>query len=341
MAVLTSMVKSAPKNEVIDRINVVRLGGIRSLWLRTFAYYMRHCRGQFDVVITEGFGGSRIPRLAPLYVKEPIITEWHQVHDALFAAQYPRLMVPFLNAFERITALVHRNTLVVARTVGWQAAFSRIGFRPANIFVVPAAIEENWLEDGLTGTVSQPRVVWLGKFRRYKCPHHAVTAMQRVVREVPGARLILAGRHDDLHYEAQLQAMVKNLKLSDNVEFRFNLSEGQKRDLLRSSRVMVVPSSVEGFGVVVLEANACGVPVVASSGVPTEAVAHGMNGLRYDFGNVDALSDQLVKVLTNDHLYRQLSLGSVEFAKGFAFESVFSRYEAVIRLAVQRATTAE
>src|SRR5438105_14314079 len=55
----------AAQRETIDGVNVVRLGGIHSLWLTTFVYYMRHCRGKFDVVVAEGFGGSRIPRLAP------------------------------------------------------------------------------------------------------------------------------------------------------------------------------------------------------------------------------------------------------------------------------------
>ena len=58
----------APKNETLDGIKVVRLGGLHSLWLRTFIHYMTACRGRYDVVIAEGFGGSRIPRLTPLYV---------------------------------------------------------------------------------------------------------------------------------------------------------------------------------------------------------------------------------------------------------------------------------
>src|SRR5690349_15039173 len=84
----------AERREIVDGIHVERLGGIHSMWLTTFLRYMRRHRGQFDVVVAEGFGGSRIPRLAPLYVKEPIITEWHQIHSDLFAVQYPKLLNP-------------------------------------------------------------------------------------------------------------------------------------------------------------------------------------------------------------------------------------------------------
>src|ERR671925_1505840 len=54
----------------IDGIHVVRLSSVYLLWLTTCIHYLRHCRGRFDVVVTEGFGGSRIPRFAPLYVME-------------------------------------------------------------------------------------------------------------------------------------------------------------------------------------------------------------------------------------------------------------------------------
>src|SRR5467141_1951392 len=48
----------ALEQEVLDGIAVVRLGGLHSLWLRTFLYYRSHARGNYDVVVAEGFGGS-------------------------------------------------------------------------------------------------------------------------------------------------------------------------------------------------------------------------------------------------------------------------------------------
>src|SRR5438105_13280919 len=117
----------AAPEETIDGVRVVRLGGIHSMWLRTFTYYMSNCIGRYDVVVAEGFGGSRIPRMAPLYVKEPIITEWHQVHRPLFAVQYPKLLNGPLNLLERVAAWVHRDTLVRAGTEDWLSAFDKLG----------------------------------------------------------------------------------------------------------------------------------------------------------------------------------------------------------------------
>jgi glycosyltransferase involved in cell wall biosynthesis len=333
---VTASYPGAAKEEILDGINVVRLGGIHSLWLRTFVYYETRCRGRYDVVVTEGFGGSRIPRFAPLYVREPIVTEWHQIHRDLFAIQYPKLLGGPLNLLERITAWVHRNTLVRAGTEEWRQAFPSIGFKPQNVFLLPVSIREDWLAEPRPTVVGHPTILWLGKFRRYKCPHHAVQAMSEVLRRVPKARLVLAGRHDDLNYERSLAVLAKRLGLESSVEFRFDLDEVEKRNLLNSSRIVVVPSAVEGFGVVVLEANACGVPVIASSRVPEGAVRDDFNGLRYGFGEVGPLASSIVRLLTDDDLYERLSGNAREFAQQFAWQQVGAKFERVVAGAARR-----
>ena len=328
---LTSGFPGAPREQTVEGIKVVRLGRVLTLWLSTFLYYILHCRGKYDLVVEEGFGGSRIPRLAPLYVKEPIVTEWHQIHQALFEAQYPKILVPFLNLLERAVGYLHRNTLVRAGTIEWQEAFPSIGFRKGNIFVVPVSIREDLLDDTAPGHAAEPKFVWLGKFRRYKSPHHVVLAMNEVLSQVPDARLILAGRHDDENYEEHLRRQIDELGIGAHVEFEFNITEERKSSLLKSCRAMVLPSSVEGFGIVVLEANACGMPVIASSGVPESVVQEGNNGLRYPFGDVAALSKCMIRILQDDELHAQLSANSAVFVKQFAWHKVGAQYEDVLK----------
>ena len=297
---------------------------------------MTRGRGHFDVVVAEGFGGSRIPRLTPLYVREPILTEWHQVHRDLFAAQYPKVLGGPLNLLERTTARFHRNTLVRAGTVEWKSAFEGLGFKPEKIFVVPVSIREDWLSERDDGPVKRPRILWLGKVRRYKRPDHAIRAMASVVKQIPKAQLTVAGRPDDGAYGRELEKLAADLGLEDNVTFLFNLSEGSKQDLIRRQRVLVVPSAVEGFGIVVLEANALGVPVIASSGVPEGAVRHGMNGLRYPYGDIPALAANICQVLQDDDLYARLSEAGRVFARKFAWRKVGAQYAEYVERAARK-----
>jgi glycosyltransferase involved in cell wall biosynthesis len=308
----------------------MRIGGTHWLWFWTFIKYLAKWRGRYDVVVAEGFGGSRIPRLAPLYVKEPIITEWHQIHRDLFAVQYPKILNGPLNLLERFAGWVHRNTRVRAGTDEWRERFIAFGFRPDKVFVQGVSIREDWLASSPPPLPATPTILWLGKLRRYKCPDHAIRALPDVLERVPSAKLILAIRRDDEKYENELRALVRDLRLYDHVDFRINVSEQEKRRLLQTCRVLVVPSVVEGFGIVVLEANACGVPVVASSGVPKGAVRQDFNGLRYPFGDTQALSETLSRLLQDDVLYTRLRQNALSNAKRFSWSQVGAGFERVV-----------
>jgi glycosyltransferase involved in cell wall biosynthesis len=160
--------------------------------------------------------------------------------------------------------------------------------------------------------------------------------MVDVVKRIPQATLTLAIRRDDVKYERELIELAEDLGIANQVEFRFNVSEQEKRELLSATRVLVVPSVVEGFGIVVLEANACGVPVVASSGVPEGAVRDGLNGLRYPYGDIAALAEDICRVLQDDQLHARLSEAGREFARGFAWAKVGAQYARIVERAAAR-----
>jgi glycosyltransferase involved in cell wall biosynthesis len=133
-----------------------------------------------------------------------------------------------------------------------------------------------------------------------------------------------------------MQQLARDLGVEAHVGFQFNLTEEEKLDLVRSSRVLVVPSAVEGFGIVVLEANAVGVPVVASSGVPEGAVRHGMNGLRYPYADIPALAASICRMLEDGQLNSQLSDAGRVFARKFAWRKVGADYADVVERAASR-----
>ena len=201
------------------------------------------------------------------------------------------------------------------------------------MFVVPVSIRDDWLDQKNGSPSHDPVILWLGKLRRYKSPQHLIKALPAVRKSVPAARLVIAGRRDDLRYERELFDLVRRLDLTDAVEFRLDLDEDEKRDQIRSSRVLAVTSAVEGFGIVVLEANAFGLPVVASSGVPEGAVRDGFNGLRYKYADIADLSDRLTNLLIDTDLYSRLSKNARENARRFKWSRVGAEFEEVVRRA--------
>ena len=93
---------------------------------------------------------------------------------------------------------------------------------------------------------------------------------------------------------------------------------------------MILPSSYEALPYVVLEAMACGTPVVVSSAVPEEVVINNFNGIRVDSFNPEDYADALEKLLTDEELWLKLSRNGLEFVKQFDYIEIAKRYISII-----------
>jgi glycosyltransferase involved in cell wall biosynthesis len=242
---------------------------------------------------------------------------------------------------ERVAARVSRGTLIRVGTEEWRQAFPEIGFKRDHLFLLPVSIRDEWLDGAQPVRATGPTILWLGKLRRYKCPDQLISALPEVVAKIPDARLVLAIRRDDMAYEQELRALVSKLGLASYVEYRLNVTEDEKRELMRAASVLVVTSAVEGFGIVTLEANACGVPVVASSGVPEGAVRDEFNGLRYPFGDTHALASALVRVLGDEELHSRLGQNALTNVQRFRWSRVGAQFEQIALNAASRQMPAD
>lgn len=338
VVILAARWPGAKRRDNVEGVEIIRFGRVELLSLTSWVFWLGSGRRRFDLVVEEGFGASRLPRFAPLYVDVPLVTVWHQAHTELIDTQYPPLLRPLIHWLERFTAIVHRGVPVYTYTASGADALSSLGFDRNDITVIPCSIPDHWFDHPKSAEADSPVVIWLGKFRRYKCPDHVVEAFAKVLVEIPSARLLLVGRHEDRAFEQRLERQVRSLGLTQHVEFHFAVDERKKRELIERAQVMVVPSSVEGFGIVILEANARGVPVVASSGVPLEVVADGRNGRRYQFADVGALAERLVEVLSDADARRALSAGALSFATAYRWDQVGGQFERLVQHAVERGT---
>ncbi len=324
---------SAPE-ELLEGLRIVRPAGTFLLALWAFAYYIRH-RAEFDLVFEEGMASFRIPFLAPLYVRRPLVAIWYQINQRIFAEQYPRPLAWLLTWAERLVLALHRCCLLLALSEERRLELLALGFPPEQVRVVPPPMLDS--RPAAAAAQREPLVVWLGKIRRYKCPHHAIEAMAEVVRHVPDVRLVIAGRRDDEKYETELLALAERLGIGGRVTIETDLSDDEKWELLARAQALVVTSPVEGFGIVVVEANQCGTPAVATEGTPSAVVRAGYNGLRVPFGDRGALASALVRVLTDRALFDALSRSAREHAAQFSPDETGRRLEESFVAAIRRA----
>ena len=130
-------------------------------------------------------------------------------------------------------------------------------------------------------------------------------------------KLVIAGKKDQ-RYEQVLKTL-NELNLGGEVIFTGYVPEEDLPKLYNAADLFVYPSLYEGFGLPILEAMACGTPVVASNVSSLPEVA-GDAGLLVNPQDVDALTNAMYKVLTDDKLKESLIDKGLERAKFFSWE---------------------
>lgn len=317
-----------------DGVSVARGGTRYSHALWTARRYMRDWAAQVDVVVQEAIGGLVIPYLAALYVRRPLVTFWYQRNAPLFRLQFSPLVGTTLAQLERLLAALHAHSLIVVPSEAQVPALEALGFPASRIRVVPNGLD--WpITSPAPLEARDPLVVYLGKLRRYKCAHHLVEAAARLRFSSPEARFVIAGRVDGTGYDRWLEEEIRRRGLGDRVTLQRGISEDAKQDLLRRARALVLVSPAEGFGISVLEANACGTPAVVSEGVPREVVAHEVNGLRVPFGDPGSLTDAIHRLLTDDRSWTRLSAAAWRAAQCFTWTGAAERLDAVVTEALE------
>lgn len=168
------------------------------------------------------------------------------------------------------------------------------------------------------GGPRERRFVCVGRLTRFKNVDVVIRAIGRLrARGHRDLRLDVVGRGDD---EQRLAGLVQELELGSQVVLRGALTRAELVDTLQSSRGLVLASVNEPFGLVPVEAMACGTPaIVNGSGGPAETVVHGLSGIVLPAGppSPEELADAMESLL-EDALFLRLSRGAVERASMFS-----------------------
>jgi len=173
------------------------------------------------------------------------------------------------------------------------------------------------------------RVLFLAWLHKDKGVLDLVKAMPIVLGSVPDATFVLAGSGD----ADSIASLARSLRVEHALRLPGWVNGKGKGDLLRQSDVFVLPSYYEALPVGVLEAMACGVPVVATSvgGIP-DVIEDRVNGLLVEPGQPDALARAIVAILTDDALRSRLrEAARCDIRKRFSSESVIKDLETLYR----------
>ena len=230
----------------------------------------------------------------------------------LLRAYKPLVLGSVLRASARVVVFTTEQRTVVA---------AKYRIDPAQIEVIPNGVEETFYYSGRRLVGAKPRLLYVGRLSVQKNLPLLLRALAGISERF---ETTLVG---DGELEADLRNLAADLELR-NVRFHGRADGAELRDLYRNADIFVLPSEREGMPLVLLEALAMGLPVVATD-IPgsRDVIVHGVNGVLVPPDDATALREALLGVATDVNGYRRMSEASRRLAAQYSWAEVGARFE--------------
>ena len=303
-------------------------------WVPSLETALGGCNGTFDLVHGVNLSYESLPLTALRYARNTGV---------------PFLFTPLLHIGEKAGGAVYRyctmahqlelfrgSTKIIVQTDREKDVLLRIGIEGSKIEKVGVAVDLKQIQSGdgrrskREHGIDKPLVVFVGRVSYDKGAIHLVQAMQQLWDQGKEVDLVLAGSVGGRFagYYASLPSAIR-----ERVKLLGPVKEEEKRDLLDAAEMLVLPSRVDSFGIVFLEAWAYKKPVIgaAAGGVP-EVIAEGEDGLLVPFGDVGALSQRIATLLDDEPMRRRLGeAGHRKVSQFYTWDVVFRKLEDIYR----------
>lgn len=306
----------AASEETVDGIRIIRRGSRNAFnFIVPRAYRELTSREHFDVVVDDL---NKIPFYTPLFVRHPLVVISHHFFGTSIFLEAGPVLGSYVYLAEKLVDRVYRKERFLVVSDSTLDEFVRRGFPRENFTLALNGLDHERLHPTGVPKSAHPTVGYFGRLKKYKSPDHLVRAFASVREEIPNAELVFIGRGD---FQPELAKLASELGVSDATRFAGFVSEEEKLRLLQELWVVVNPSMKEGWGIVNVEANACGTPAIAADSPGLrDSVRHGDNGLLYPYADIDTLTGHLLSVLRDKDLRKRLEHGAIEFARSLSWD---------------------
>ncbi len=279
-------------------------------FVRQHRFDVIHCHGIFPPEVSYwALVGTRVPAAVTFHTYGKLPSE------------------PVLKAFRTLFAGLNRR---IAARIGVSQAGAAFACRlfPGKFHVIPNGVDlGRFCPTAPAPPVmagAQPTVLYVGRFDERKGLPVLLRAMPRVVAAVPSVRLFAVGSG---LLEAECRGLARELNITDHVVFTGRAGSEELPGYYAGCTVYVSPAlGGEAMGIVLVEALACGRPVIASN-IPgyNEVLQDNVNGILVPPNQPEPLADAVIRVLTSPALQARLSAKAVERAREFAWPEVTRR----------------
>lgn len=308
-------------DETIDGVRYLRRGGRFTVYLWALVVVLRL---HPDLVVDVQNG---MPFLTRLVARCPVVVLVHHLHKLQWRSWFGPVLGRIGWWLESwVAPRVYRRCRYVTVSEHTKAELADLGIAPDRVTVVPNGLDPAPRVKGERDP--RPLLVAVSRLVPHKRIEHAVEVVARLRSRWPDLRLEIIGRGPSAE---PLAAYAEELGVGDRVTLHGFVDEQAKHEILARSWVHLCPSVKEGWGIVVMEAGAHGVPTVAyhAAGGVGESILDGETGLLAD--DLDGF------VAATEHLLRcglsrvVLGEGARKYVAGFEWEHSVRSFDRVVR----------
>jgi phosphatidylinositol alpha-1,6-mannosyltransferase len=248
---------------------------------------------------------------------------------------------------------LRRAARVLANSQFTADLVAKAGVEPQRIVVLHPGCDVEWYQPRKVSAESRLRllrghtnvrvILSVGNLVQRKGHDMVIRALPAVLHDVPDALYLIAGAGP---YGSELESIAVQAGVGDRVIFAGSVPEEQLPEIYSLADVFVLPSrmrlescDVEGFGMVFLEANACGKPVIGGrcGGIP-DAIVDGSTGFLVDPLDPGEIASNVVRLLDNTELGRRLGLqGRQRVVREFTWNHFAGRLRAILNSVISDA----
>ena len=274
-------------------------------------------KGKFDVIDSQVFPylSCFSSEICSLSTKSLLVLTWHEFWN-MYWFEYLGMMGLVGWVIERTVAKLPGKHVAVSQAT--KRSLEEIGVRA---HVIPNGIDFERIQK-IKASGESSDIIFAGRLIKEKNVDILIRSVKLLKEEIPDIRCIIIG---DGPEKEGLKRLTIGLGLESNIIFKGFLEDHDEViSYMKASKVFVLPSTREGFGIVALEANACGLPVVTirhRMNAARDLVKEGINGF------VCSLSPESISKAVMEAINREMRRECLSIASDYDWDKIVKLYE--------------
>jgi glycosyltransferase involved in cell wall biosynthesis len=344
ITLITSWRTDQKREDTFYGIKVIRVGGYHAYsnyagFLSRFRFAQAAIKtgaAMKDIDLVEGYNFTTY---YPAYaiakkLRRPVIVTYHETWTGEWIKNKGLLTgIPY-ELFERFLLRLKFDKYICVSNFTKERLIQR-GIPDKKTVVIPNGIDVGECRKASAKKYNHPTICYVGRLTETKKVDILIRAIQLIKNQIPDIQCKIIGKGPRQSF---LKRLARDLKLSRNVEF-LGFIENNKdvMKVIKSSHVLCLPSILEGFGMVIVEAMALGIPYVCADIPPlVETTRNGNGGLLFIPGNPTDLSKKIIQLINNKELYTKKQKEEKKTVKYYDWDNLSSETEKIYLQAVSR-----